>query len=351
MDNLASYTAPLKWCRICLVLLTLFSLNACVTATLTPQQQTSPAIQVPSLSRQPTTTPLPQLTPTSVLTVLAGSGHLAFASDRDGNTDIYTILADGSELTRITNSAEREFSLSASPDGKRIVFVYLDGKDDIYTISSDGSGFLRLTDTIARDTFPSWSPDGTEIIFSSNRDPVPDHEGPPPEIYLMADNGSDQTRVTRNTTSDTCPALSPDGQEIITSSFHYDYETSRIDVVNRDGSAQRMLVDTPAYDLCPVWSPDGTRIAFSSYTENLTTNSTSVQIWIMNSDGGNLTMLLDENAALISRVSWSPDSRWLAFSCIKNDNQDVFVVNIENHDVFNLTAESLAGEWDPTWLP
>lgn len=357
MGNLVSYTAALRRSRTSLALLAIMALCACVTATPTatptpsPRQQTTPSSQATTTYRPPTTNPPPQPTPTSALSVLAGLGRLAFVSDRDGSPDIYTMLADGSQLTRITNSAEREFDLSASPDGNRIAFVYRDGNVGIYTISSDGSGLSRLTNSTSRDAPPSWSSDGTEIVFSSDRDPVPDYEGPPPEIYLMADNGSRQTRVTRNRTSETCPALSPDGQQIVTSSFHFDYETSRIDIVNRDGLAQRVLVDTPYDDYCPVWSPGGARIAFSSNNDPFWPNTPAVQVWVVNPDGSDLILLLDEYATTISRVSWSPDGHWLAFSCVKAGNQDIFLVNLESQELINLTAESFAGEWDPTWLP
>ena len=353
MDTLVSYIVALRWGRTSLALLAIMVLCACSTATPiavpspTPQQQPSPSAQATKTSLPPTITPLPpQPTPTSVLSALVGLGHIAFVSDRDGSPDIYTMRADGSELTKITDSVAGEDDLSASPDGNRIAFVYL--SSDIYTINRDGSELSQLTNSTARDAFPSWSSDGANIIFSSDRDPIADYQGPPPEIYLMGDNGASQTRVTWNVTSEHCPSLSPDGQQILTSSFHFDYETSRIDIVNRDGSAQRLLVDTPGNDFCPVWSPDGTRIAFSSNNRK----PASGQIWVANPDGSNLTLLLDdEEAILISKVSWSPDSRWLAFSFIKADNQDIYLINLESQEIINLTAISLAGERDPTWLP
>jgi len=190
--------------------------QATLPATEQPQQQTPPATHPTATARAPTRTPTPpEPTPTSALSVLAGMGHLAFGSDRDGNPDLYIMRADGLGLTRITDSPALESSLSASPDGQRIAFDLNDGNFDIYTISRDGSGLSQVTDHLAWDLSPRWSSDGAEIVFASQRDPIAGYEGPPPEIYLMSDIGSRQTRVTRNFTSDTCPALSPDGQQIV----------------------------------------------------------------------------------------------------------------------------------------
>src|SRR6266508_4937141 len=48
------------------------------------------------------------------------NGKIAFSSYRDGNSDIYTMEADGSDVQRLTASAG---SPRWSPDGKKIAFV------------------------------------------------------------------------------------------------------------------------------------------------------------------------------------------------------------------------------------
>jgi dipeptidyl aminopeptidase/acylaminoacyl peptidase len=43
--------------------------------------------------------------------------RIAFISDRDGTTDIYVMAADGSQVVRITNTAEKEWPVQWSSDG------------------------------------------------------------------------------------------------------------------------------------------------------------------------------------------------------------------------------------------
>ena len=54
-------------------------------------------------------------------------------------------------------------------------------ESEIYTIIVDGSGERRLTDSPGLDAFPAWSPDGEKIAFASEKDG---------EIYSMNVDGS-----------------------------------------------------------------------------------------------------------------------------------------------------------------
>lgn len=101
---------------------------------------------------------------------------LAFVSTRDGNPEIYTINADGSNATRITTNNAVDEQPSRSPDGRRIVFSSRrDGNSEIYIINSDKSGLQRLTaDTgpaaaAPVDNQPVFSPDGSKIVWQSTR--------------------------------------------------------------------------------------------------------------------------------------------------------------------------------------
>src|SRR5436309_1765074 len=123
----------------------------------------------------------------------AGS-RIAFASDRDGNFEIYEMNADGSGQTRLTVTEGLNFNLrpSWSPDGEKIAFRSdRDGNWNIYMINVDASGLVPLTTSPAADIGPCWSPDGKQIAFESDRDGNA-------EIYVMNADGSAQTRLTSN---------------------------------------------------------------------------------------------------------------------------------------------------------
>ena len=82
----------------------------------------------------------------------------AFHSERDGNWDICTINADGSNLVRLTNNVEFDYTPAWSPDGSKIAFgSYRDGNFEIYVMNADGSNRVNLTNNDELDTDPDWS--------------------------------------------------------------------------------------------------------------------------------------------------------------------------------------------------
>ena len=116
---------------------------------------------------------------------------IAFASNRDGNYEIYVMNADGTGQTRLTNNAASMTCARAGrPDGTKIAFATnRDGNYEIYTMNADGASQTRLTNNAATDEAPAWSPDGTKIAFDSDRDGND-------EIYTMNADGSAPTRLT-----------------------------------------------------------------------------------------------------------------------------------------------------------
>ena len=80
--------------------------------------------------------------PVSSGTFPGTNGKIIFASDRDGNKEIYVMDADGSNATRLTNNSTREYYPSWSPDGSKIAFVSdrdggTDASKEIYVMDTD----------------------------------------------------------------------------------------------------------------------------------------------------------------------------------------------------------------------
>src|SRR5205823_10086579 len=99
----------------------------------------------------------------------------------------------------------------ADPSTSRIVFVSTrDGDREIYVMASDGSAQTRLTNVPEWDYEPSWSPDGNRIGFVSQR-------GRSDRLYVMAPDGSAVTTLTRHDSwwGDRRPSWAPDGQTIV----------------------------------------------------------------------------------------------------------------------------------------
>jgi TolB protein len=261
------------------------------------------------------------------------NGQIAFASSRDGNSEIYVMNADGSGQTRLTTNAAVDGGPSWSPDGTRIAFqTNRDGNLEVYVMSADGSGQTRLTTNAATDTQPSWSPDGTNIAFGSLRDGNF-------EVYVMSADGSGQTRLTTNAAIDVGPSWSPDGTKIAFTSSRDG--NPKVFVMNADGSGQTRLTSNAAPDTTPAWSPDGQRISFQSLRDG---NS---ELYVMSADGSGQTRLTND-AAFDGTATWSPDGGQLAFQSNRDGNSEIYVVAADGSGPTNVTNNP-APESFPDW--
>ena len=235
--------------------------------------------------------------------------RLAFYSSRHksynlaGDAAIYLINADGSGLTRLTNSPSAAQWPAWSPNGMKIAYVQqscinadctVQGPRAVYTVNVDGSGVTRLTNSIIGEDKPTWSPDGTKIAFVRG-DSISD-------VYVMNADGSGQQRLTDGQFPVATPSWSPDGSRIAYArapvfngnpAFH-------IYVMNADGSNVRELTSGSAMDWMPTWSPDGQRIAFIGTGRS----SGPDQIFVVNADGSGLTRVTDLPVS-ITQPDWS----------------------------------------------
>ncbi|MCA1626898.1 MAG: hypothetical protein LC742_02905, partial [Acidobacteria bacterium] len=138
--------------------------------------------------------------------------RLAFASDRDGNFEIYVMNADGSAPLRLTHNSVEDLTPAWSPDSTKIAFTSKrDGNDEVYVMNADGSDQANVSRNPAADSRPAWSPDNARLAFVSNRDAEADGSY---DIYVMAAGGSESIRLTDDPHFDGDPAWSPDGSEI-----------------------------------------------------------------------------------------------------------------------------------------
>jgi len=121
----------------------------------------SPPWRAPSLrSRFPGATPP------------GNNGKLVFERETRDGSDMFTIGADGSGLTRLTLLRGTQGDSSWSPDGSKVAFTRARdperGPYEIWAVNADGSGLKRLTRHRGFSIAPAWSPDGGNIVYATN---------------------------------------------------------------------------------------------------------------------------------------------------------------------------------------
>lgn len=259
------------------------------------------------------------------LTTSEVTERVAFSTDRDGgNSEIYRINPDGSDLTRLTNNTATDGSPSWSPDGTELVFTSdRDGSFiDIYKMDANGSNVVRLTTSSGHDIEPSWSTNGEKIAFASNRDG--DYE-----IFVMDADGNNQTPLTTNTTDDTYPTWSPAGRHIaFVSRRDGNHE---IYLMDADGSNQTNLTNHSSIDWMPAFSPTGQHIAFVS---NRNGNSS---IYTIDTSGGSLSQLTFSNT--LWAPAWSPDGSQLVYMSDQNGNDELYTMDANGANQTRLTTD------------
>ncbi|MCC7541127.1 MAG: PD40 domain-containing protein [Deltaproteobacteria bacterium] len=133
--------------------------------------------------------------------------RMAFASSRDGNTEVYTARADGSDIRRLTNSGAIDVSPTFSADGSTIAFVSdRSGTPQIYTVPAAGGTPRRVTWRGSYNQTPAFcpSPRHPNWLAFTGRD------GGTFDIFRLNIQSGEIIRVTQGQGDNRDPAWSPD---------------------------------------------------------------------------------------------------------------------------------------------
>jgi TolB protein len=287
---------------------------------------------------------------------LGANGKIVFTSDRDGNLEIYVMNADGTDQIRLTNNSIVDDHAMWSPDGTKLAFVSQSavGGFAIFQMNTDGSNRAEITslsDFVSIEPSGSigfsmsWSPDGRKIAF---QDPYYD------DIWVVDVETHARQNLTNNgggtlfSLSDYHPSWSPDGTKILYSSPRLNGLCPSLYEINPDGTDQRLLSEyCSAYS--PNWSPDGTKIVFV----RLWGESVETQLILVNSDGTFIQVFdgadLDPNNRDYPR--WSPDGQKIAFNMTKGSDIEIHVKNVDGTGSVQLTNSPSGRNYRPSWQP
>ncbi|MCS6871835.1 MAG: hypothetical protein RML95_11020 [Anaerolineae bacterium] len=262
----------------------------------------------------------------------ADRDDILFASERDGNREIYVMRPDGSNVRRLTYHPAEDDSPSWSPDKTRIAFTSRrNGNFDIYVMDANGQNIRQIT--YNHGTFndsPTWSPDGSQVAFISNKSGTA-------EIFVVNANGGTPRQVTRSalgTQSEALtPAWAPDGGRFAYVS-NQGSAALTLRIVDLNGVELFQYRDMPqdAEAVSPAWSGDG-RLAFG------VNGGGYADIIVL--DANNLSssrLITSINNARLRALSWSPDGQQLVYVSVYRREATVGVIDVSRQSVRQLLS-------------
>ncbi len=174
---------------------------------------------------------------------------------------------------------------------------------DIYLVQGDGTGLKQLTKDYSRCDSPAWSPDGSQIAFQYSD-----------QIWAMKADGSRQHRITKHKVGGRFPAWSRDGEQIAFNSWpstmHTTCDNVDIFLMNSDGSELSQVTNAPECEFFPSFTPEG-KILFIQYDLKSLLKNGSGEVFQINPDGTGLVQLTETSDHLVS-YALSPDGSLLA---------------------------------------
>ena len=276
---------------------------------------------------------------------------IVFHSNRDWNTEIYTMDSDGNNQTRLTFNEVSDSSPVWSPNGRQIAFhSKRDENWEVYVMEADGSNPRNLTRHPANDNFPDWSPDGSQITFASTRSAK--QEERKREIYVMEADGGNVKQVT-DVGFASRPRWSPDGKWIL-------FGAGQIYAIRPDGT-RRWRVSEPIPGSTSIslggWSPDGKQIIYCARFGVTIYDEAMIIIATLDPIGRSKVkqwekVLLPE--MLFQMISFGADGKSICLTGrLDNrvDHWEIFRFRLDTHELIQLTdnlwADKRAHEWNP----
>lgn len=272
---------------------------------------------------------------------------------------LFTINANGAARRELTPKIDVSSTLVWSPNGQRLAFV--SGDTDVYTVNADGS---RLTKQLAGEFCKApnfaiaWFSNSQKLVFARSCDGFTSDTPGSQSLYLSDTAGIKGTKLIRDFAVGGYPPkteissefyLSPDGQQV---AFVKDQNICKM---NADGSGMTKLTKSPGEYTNGgsklVWSPDRTKIAFlfGTYPQQ--------QIYTINADGTHLKNLTNNPKNQVYNVNlfWSPDSTQIAYYYNKpgdfsGQQQDIYAIDINRGKSRNITHKPRnydAISWSP----
>jgi tricorn protease len=270
------------------------------------------------------------------------NGRVYFVSDRDGSMNLWSMDDNGGELRQHTFHKGWDVTWPSLSDGR---IVYQLGADlRTYEIASNQdaplavrlvSDFDQMRRTWVKKpmdflTAASLSPDGDRVVLTARG-----------QVFVAPVKKGRIVEATRKLGVRYREArFLPDGKSVVALSD----ESGEVEIwklpANGVGKAEQLTDDAKVLRWEAVPSPDGRWIAH--YDKNL-------QLWLLDPKTRKQIRIATSTTEDFQDLSWSPDSRWLAWSVrTSNSFNRIFLYRVETGVTVPLTTDRF-NSWSPAW--
>jgi TolB protein len=246
----------------------------------------------------------------------------------------------GASLRALAHAFADDFVSWPAPTGpgrvgiarSRVVFRVESGKaSEVMLADYDGYNHVQLTKDGVLTRDPAWVAGRNSILYTSYRTGLP-------RIYSHDLSSGARAMVAGFPGLNGSPAVSPDGRRV--AMILSKGGSPDLYVADVDGSNLKRLTTTKEAESSPCWSPDGRTLCVVSQKDG------KAALYTIPSDGGQLKRVsLSGVWGSFTEPSWSPDGKWIAFTCSVGGFQ-VCVVPAGGGK-----AEELSQGEDPVWAP
>lgn len=283
--------------------------------------------------------------------------RIVFASRRDGNYEIYSTHPDSlaEEVLRLTNNQFRDWSPRYDHRRERIAFVSdRDGQSHIYVMNRDGSNQRRVTSLPVAGYHNNgigiaWAPNDGHLIYGHYE-----------RLYRINPDGSNQQLIA------TAPegrhfrevGYNHDGSRIVALTMGSSIHNSEIYIMNADGSNMTLVYgNRPGIIESPSFSVDGQKVMFTYDTsghQDPAGRQLSASIFIVSIDGADTTLVSQHRPSGTNdtRPRFSSDGSQIIFENAPNDGskpRSIFVMDAHGGERFqNRFKVTESGEM-PDW--
>lgn len=208
------------------------------------------------------------------------------------------------------------------------------GKKELYLADSDGKGLVQLTRDNNVSIGPVWSPDGRQILYTSFLKGFPD-------VYLIDVASGGRKRIANYPGLNTGAAMSPDGRNvalILSKDGNPELYVKNLE----SGNLTRLTETRKAGEASPSWSPDGSEIVYVSDSAG------QPQLFVVSRSGGQPRRLTSRGYQNVA-PDWGQNGL-IAYASLLGGRWSIHVMDPRTLEGKPITPADADYE-DPSWAP